>query len=429
MTMHTSTTPTMPTMPTMPIDHNSARVSVAILSDVMIEEISRYMAYHLKNAPPCTRDKTPMDVQYAVDMHTSEREDASGCLSRLVPSIRVGVGRTDFVFEGQIVSFVCEEVGPPLSSHKRDRETTLHQQARVLAGDVMTVERLCVAACEHAMTDIPHHFQILHWRAASEYWRRSGYTPTRALDSVIMDTQMKNRIVSDVCQFFSRDTKSWFNKHGIPHRRGYLFEGPPGTGKTSMICAIATYAKCKVYYVSLVAPGLSDDSLMTAMNMAEPNSLIVMEDLDALFNKHREKNESCQLTFSGLLNAIDGINASVCGCLIIMTTNYLNRLDHALTRSGRVDAVFTFTHASETMCRGMFDRFYPNEEAVSYAFAHNVKTMFTSKQIKMPSMSDLQSHFIRFRDSSAREAASEGAVTTLAATVDARSSFVVDMWS
>lgn len=413
----------------MAIDDKSARVSVDILSDVMVEEISRYIAYHLKHAPAGSRDQTPTHVQYAVDMHMSEAEDAYGCLTRLVPSVRVGVGRTDFVFEGQMVSFVYEEVGPPLVSHKRGRDTTLHEKVHVLATDAMTVERLCVAACEHAMTDMPHHFQTLHWKPASEYWRRSGYTPTRSLDSVIMDATTKDRIVFDVRQFFGPDTRSWFNKHGIPHRRGYLFEGPPGTGKTSMICAIATYAKCKVHYISLVAPDLSDDSLMTAMKMVEPNSLIVMEDLDALFNKHREKNDSCQLTFSGLLNAIDGINASVCGCLLIMTTNYMERLDHALIRSGRVDAVFTFAHASENMCRGMFDRFYPNEEAVSSTFVHNVKVTFANRQGRMPSMSDLQAHFIRFRAKSAREAASDEAVATLVAVADSRASLVVDMWS
>ncbi len=42
------------------------------------------------------------------------------------------------------------------------------------------------------------------------------------------------------------------------------------------------------------------------------------------------------LTFSGFLNAIDGVRSQE-GRIIIMTTNYKEKLDPALLRPGRVD--------------------------------------------------------------------------------------------
>lgn len=43
-----------------------------------------------------------------------------------------------------------------------------------------------------------------------------------------------------------------------------------------------------------------------------------------------------RVTFSGLLNCLDGV-ASTEARILFMTTNYLNRLDPALVRPGRVD--------------------------------------------------------------------------------------------
>ena len=83
----------------------------------------------------------------------------------------------------------------------------------------------------------------------------------------------------------------------LKHKTIKIF-GPPGTGKTSTICAIATLLKRRVYKLNLVAPGLCDNSLMEAVATVKQKGIIVMEDVDSLFGKYREKNESFNTTFS-----------------------------------------------------------------------------------------------------------------------------------
>lgn len=63
----------------------------------------------------------------------------------------------------------------------------------------------------------------------------------------------------------------------------------------------------------------------------------------------------------GLLNALDGVAAAE-GRILFMTTNYLNRLDDALIRPGRVDRIEYLGRASKTQVRAMFDRFYPTQK-------------------------------------------------------------------
>lgn len=64
------------------------------------------------------------------------------------------------------------------------------------------------------------------------------------------------------------------------------------------------------------------------------------------------------VTFSGLLNAIDGVASSTEQRILIMTTNHLDRLDPALIRPGRVDLLEKFDDASPSQAGELFAKFY-----------------------------------------------------------------------
>lgn len=69
-------------------------------------------------------------------------------------------------------------------------------------------------------------------------WRPFGMPRRRRmLESVILDAGIKERIVDDVKAFIGNG--KWYNERGIPYRRGYLLYGPPGSGKSSFIQALA----------------------------------------------------------------------------------------------------------------------------------------------------------------------------------------------
>merc|ERR1711997_650659 len=97
---------------------------------------------------------------------------------------------------------------------------------------------------------------------------------------------------------------------------------------------------------------------MGCLQRAPQNSIIVLEDIDALFNNRNSMNRSCPLTFTGLLNGLDGIGNAV-GQMFVLSTNHLERLDPALIRSGRVDRKFEFPYCTDESLQLMFQRFYP----------------------------------------------------------------------
>jgi mitochondrial chaperone BCS1 len=130
-----------------------------------------------------------------------------------------------------------------------------------------------------------------------------------------------------------------------------LLYGPPGTGKTSFTQAIAGACGLHICYLNLAGGNLNDDSLNTLLNSTEVNSIILLEDIDAIFQGResvQEKRDGGQsVTFSGLLNALDGVRSQE-GRILIMTTNHKDKLDPALLRPGRADRCIELGNAKES---------------------------------------------------------------------------------
>lgn len=61
--------------------------------------------------------------------------------------------------------------------------------------------------------------------------------------------------------------REWCIERGIPWRKGYLLEGVPGSGKTSLIHAIASHLDLDIYIVSLATAGLTDGILNKCLTM------------------------------------------------------------------------------------------------------------------------------------------------------------------
>jgi chaperone BCS1 len=78
---------------------------------------------------------------------------------------------------------------------------------------------------------------------------------------------------------------------GIPYRRGYLLHGPPGSGKSSFIQALAGSLSYDICLLNLSERGLTDDKLNYLMSNAPERSFILIEDVDAAFNKRVQTSE------------------------------------------------------------------------------------------------------------------------------------------
>ncbi|OWM69786.1 hypothetical protein CDL15_Pgr025635 [Punica granatum] len=196
----------------------------------------------------------------------------------------------------------------------------------------------------------------------SNKWSHVVFEHPATFDTLAMEPKKKQEIMSDLKKF--SEGKEYYKKIGKAWKRGYLLYGPPGTGKSTMIAAMANFMNYDVYDLELTA--VKDNlELRKLLIDTSSKSIIVIEDIDCSLDltgqrkkekkkdddedeegkgdpakkmKEEEETKASKVTLSGLLNFIDGI-WSACGGerIIIFTTNFIDKLDPALIRRGRMD--------------------------------------------------------------------------------------------
>ncbi|CAE6438595.1 unnamed protein product [Rhizoctonia solani] len=221
-------------------------------------------------------------------------------------------------------------------------------------------------------------------------WRWTDSRQKRPMSSIVLAPGVKEMLLSDTRDFLK--SEKWYADRGIPFRRGYLLHGVPGSGKSSLIHAIAGELALDIYVVSLSSSWINDATLTALMGRVPARCIVLLEDLDAAFtrstsrdtqstgaptndkkdenkdnndsnNKDEKKQEDVNtLSLSGLLNALDGVAASE-GRILFATTNHLERLDPALSRPGRMDVWIEFKNATKWQCEQLFNNFFPAASA------------------------------------------------------------------
>ncbi len=224
--------------------------------------------------------------------------------------------------------------------------------------------------------------------AYDDFWSQVQAYASRRLASVILNPGEKERLVADVKRF--RASRERYRTLGVPYHRGYLFFGPPGTGKTSLVSALAGAFGMPIYAMDLT--GLNDRSLKAAMGEVPPNAVVLFEDIDCMSAGHGERGtearsgeelsravagQGVRVTLSGLLNVLDGFHAPE-SVIFVMTTNHPEALDPALLRPGRIDYKLYLGQAGEEQKIELYQRFFPEasrDEARCFCAGRGAATM------------------------------------------------------
>ncbi|XP_047088879.1 AAA-ATPase At3g28580-like [Lolium rigidum] len=191
---------------------------------------------------------------------------------------------------------------------------------------------------------------------SSHEWTHVTFEHPKTFATLAMDPAKKKEILDDLDTF--KNGKDYYARVGKAWKRGYLLHGPPGTGKSAMIAAMANHLDYDVYDIELTSVH-SNTELRKLFIQTKSKSIIVIEDIDcsldltgargkkkdseednkaAKADSDGKKDTRSKVTLSGLLNFIDGL-WSACGGerIIVFTTNHLEKLDPALIRRGRMD--------------------------------------------------------------------------------------------
>jgi AAA+ superfamily predicted ATPase len=206
--------------------------------------------------------------------------------------------------------------------------------------------------------------QVYITASECSYFQYLGKRNKRDIESIYLPKAQKDDIVQDLEKFIHPDTKKRYNKLGINYKRIYLLEGLPGTGKTSLITGLASKFNYSISIINFI-PKMTDVDLLRSIKSLKlfeeedkkhKKSFLVFEDIDCIFKERKANDEHRNnITFSGLLNALDGITTTDIICFI--TTNYKHNLDSALLRPGRIDYIMRFDYAIKEQIVNIFRDF------------------------------------------------------------------------
>ncbi|CZS90402.1 hypothetical protein WAI453_004190 [Rhynchosporium graminicola] len=159
-------------------------------------------------------------------------------------------------------------------------------------------------------------------------------------EDVILDKEKKDTIIEDVIGFF--DAEERYKEFGVPWKRGVIFYGPPGNGKTISTKALMHDISKKIkpsieslYVKSFSSYGGPEYGIRQIFLMARRMApcLLIFEDIDSLVSP---------FVRSYFLNEVDGLESNH-GILMIGSTNHLKRLDPGIAkRPSRFDRKYSF---------------------------------------------------------------------------------------
>jgi mitochondrial chaperone BCS1 len=222
---------------------------------------------------------------------------------------------------------------------------------------------------------------------------RTASKPKRAMDTVIIPDEDKQYIIDKLDHFMA--SEEYYISKGLPYHMGVILSGPPGTGKTSLIHAIASHYNRNVCF--------STGSEIRIGQMDLTKTILVIEDIDsngmAVAHRATQSTEAPSATDSilqsisgqnmaSILNILDGL-ISPHGLITIATTNRYEALDPAIVRPGRFDVHLEFKNMAWPEWNGLcklLDRVTPVEESeyvvISPAQARYMLLYYSDADIK-----------------------------------------------
>ena len=203
---------------------------------------------------------------------------------------------------------------------------------------------------------------IFLWSFCDGYWDNIKKIKKRDIETVILDKEIKNEVNKCLDNYGNKDLKERLNKLGINLKMNIVFSGLPGTGKSSLMFAIASELNKDIATIDFNNRDLNDHGFICATNKIPKNSIFVLEDIDALYIS-RNKSDENRVSFSCILNFLDGVYSKE-NLISIITTNHLNKLDKAIIRPMRINSIINFTYCSKYQYNEIFKLIFPDENEI-----------------------------------------------------------------
>lgn len=254
----------------------------------------------------------------------------------------------------------------------RDQVSKL-SQGREIGTDVFYIRRPCAYSplpVQQLINEADRQFLAQQqsstrvWCSAARHKSNSHWVllhdskPSRHISTVNISEAKKQVVLESINTFISPGRDKQYAQSGIPYRLGFLFHGPPGTGKSSLAFSVAGTFGLDVYIMSL---NETEEDLVRLFAALPTRCVVLVEDIDAAGMGRSIEIPNGQVThtvsMSSFLNILDGV-ADPEGQVIIGSANDSDKVDEAVKRPGRLGKLIEFMNASREDMKAIFIRIF-----------------------------------------------------------------------
>jgi chaperone BCS1 len=177
----------------------------------------------------------------------------------------------------------------------------------------------------------------------------------RPIDTLFFRDDIKEKITSHLDRWLVNE--DIYNERGLIFKTGILLYGKAGTGKSSMAAAIADYLHYGLVTIDAQTFNyMNIPDIVGTINSDNNRYVILIDEIDTLFasRDNEDASDEQKKNTAKLLSFLDSPQ-SPNNVVFVATTNYIDRLDEALTRKGRFDLIQEFVNldykAAKDMCK------------------------------------------------------------------------------
>ncbi len=214
----------------------------------------------------------------------------------------------------------------------------------------------------------------------------------KTFNNIFLNDGLVEKIKTDLDLFIKNKTK--YDILGLKYKHVYLFYGEAGTGKSSLVNAIANYTKRPILSINK-SKDMTDETLINLIASRPNKSIISFEDIDCLFddldrvvtsNVATKEDSKNKLTLSCLLNILDGAYTPN-DTIFILTTNYIDKLDDAIKRDGRTNLMLEITK--------------PNDDTklkyIEFIKSYNPNILLNIDDYKNKTLASIEKEFLNYK--------------------------------
>lgn len=248
-----------------------------------------------------------------------------------------------------------EQIGVTLQEFGENDYTNLHHNTVVKSFTLSYLRKKDEEMKELIRTTIENYGQgkkdglQIYYNRHSDCWSKlSVVDAVQSVEQIFFPRGVMEGILQTIDTFLA--SKERYARYGRAYKLTYLLKGAPGMGKSTVARAIAHKLKRNLYMLNL-ANVKGDGDLVELFRDIKPNSVMVIEDMDSFFVGRKPGENPVGLSFSAIINILDGSLSTGNGIITFITANHPEHLDKAILRPGRTDRIVHFGD----MTREQFD--------------------------------------------------------------------------